>query len=380
MATGAAAVVDAPYVTAPPKVQWRMFTKWTPALDVNQGASRRLVAHLGRCLPPARGAVMRERCVRLVLAALLLTIPFVAEAQPARRPYRIGVLNEAFAATHPTVEGLKAGLREEGLAEGRHVTFDIRFTEGDAQATRAAAAALVKAGIDLIVTSQDGPTQAAKDATKTVPIVFTLVGDPVVSGLVTNLAEPEANVTGVSSLQTELAAKRLEILKTLVPSLQRVWLIHYGGDMTANKTIARAREAAPRVKVEVVPRAVLNPQELALALRELRPSDGLLAPESASLDVPVAVLDASLQSRVPAVFTTALWVGHGGLVSYGPDYYAQGIQAAGLVAKILRGARPSDVPVEGADRIELAVNLKTADLLGVTVPRKIMLRAETFRR
>lgn len=323
---------------------------------------------------------MGERRVRLVLAALLVIGPLVAEAQPTRRPYRIGVLTEAFAATHPTVEGLKAGLREAGLAEGRDVSFEIRFTEGNAQATPAAAAALVKAGVDLIVTSQDGPTQAAKDATKTVPIVFTLVGDPVASGLVNNLAEPEANVTGVSSLQTELAAKRLEILKTLVPSIRRVWLIHYGGDLTANRMIVRARDAAPRVNVELVPRAVLNAQELALALRDVRPGDALLAPEIATLDIPVAILETSLKSRVPAVFTTALWVGHGGLVSYGPDYYAQGVQAAGLVAKILHGARPSDVPVEGADRIELAVNLKTADLLGVTVPRKVMLRAETFRR
>ena len=132
--------------------------------------------------------------------------------------------------------------------------------------------------------------------------------------------------------------------------------------------------------MELVPRAVLNAQELALALRELRPGDGLLAPEIATLDIPVAILEASLRSRVPAVFTTALWVGHGGLASYGPDYYAQGVQAAGLVARILRGAQPSELPVEGADRIELAVNLKTADLLGVTVPRKVMLRAETFRR
>jgi putative ABC transport system substrate-binding protein len=321
-----------------------------------------------------------ERRVRVVLAGLLLIAPLAVEAQPTSRPFRVGVVNEAFAATHPTVEGLKAGLREAGLVEGRDVSFDIRFTEGDAQATLTAAAALVKAGVDLIVTSGESATQAAKDSTKTVPIVFTLVGDPVASGLVRNLAEPEANVTGISSLQTELAAKRLEVLKTLVPGLRRVWLIHYGGDLTANKTIARARDAAPRVKVELVPRGVLNAQELALALGELRPGDGLLAPEIATLDIPVAILNASLKSRTPAVFSTALWVGHGGLASYGPDYYAQGIQAAGLVARLLRGARPADVPVEGADRIELAVNLKTADVLGITVPRKIMLRAETFRR
>jgi putative ABC transport system substrate-binding protein len=324
--------------------------------------------------------VTKPTLVRLLLAALLLVLPLAAPAQPARQPYRIGVVNEAFAATHPTVEGLKAGLREAGLAEGRDVTFDIRFTEGDAQATLTAAAALVKARVDLIVASGESATQAAKDSTKTVPIVFTLVGDPVASGLVRNLAEPEANVTGVASLQTELAAKRLEVLKTLVPSLRRVWLIHYGGDLTANKMIARARDAAPRLKVELVPRGVLNPQELAQALGEIRPGDALLAPEIATLDIPVAILNASLKSRTPAVFTTALWVGHGGLASYGPDYFAQGVQAAGLVARLLRGAKPADVPVEGADRIELAVNLKTADLLGITVPRKIMLRAETFRR
>jgi putative tryptophan/tyrosine transport system substrate-binding protein len=242
---------------------------------------------------------MRERRVRLVLAALLLFGPLAAEAQPARRPYRIGVLSEAFAATHPTVEELKAGLREAGLAEGRDVSFDIRFTEGDAQATRAAAAALLQAGVDLIVTSQDGPAHAAKDATKTVPIVFTLVGDPVASGLVKSLAEPEANVTGVASLQTELATKRLEILKTLVPSLRGVWLIHYGGDLTANKMNVRARHAEPRVKVDLVPRAVLNAHELAQALGELRPGDALLAPEIATLDIPVAILNALAQVSHP---------------------------------------------------------------------------------
>ena len=320
------------------------------------------------------------RYVRLCLVAALGLVPLVGHAQEVRRAYRVGVVNEAFAATHPTVEGLKAGLREVGLADGRDVTFDIRFTEGDAQGARPAVAALLKAGVDLIVTSGENPTQAAKDATSTVPIVFTLVGDPLASGLVRNLAEPEANVTGISGLQTELAAKRLEILKTLVPSLRRVWLIHYGGDLTANRTIVGARDAALRVKVDLEPRAVLNAQELARALDELRPGDGLLAPEIATLDIPVAILNASLKSRKPAVFTSALWVGHGGLASYGPDYFAQGAQAAALVARLLRGAKPADVPVQGADRIELAVNLKTADLLGITVPRTIMLRAETFRR
>src|SRR5215813_6177282 len=127
-----------------------------------------------------------------------------AQAQQARRPYRIGVINAAYAASHPTVEGLKAGLKELGLEDGRDVTFDIRFTEGKLDAMPIAADALVKAGVELIFTSQEVATQAAKDATENIPIVFALVGDPVGASVVGNLARPGGNVTGISSLQTEL--------------------------------------------------------------------------------------------------------------------------------------------------------------------------------
>jgi putative ABC transport system substrate-binding protein len=125
---------------------------------------------------------------------------------------------------------------------------------------------------------------------------------------------------------------------------------------------------------------VRTPQELEQVLQEIKPGDALLPPDIATMDIPATLLEVSLSSRVPAVFPAALWVGHGGLVSYGSDYHAQGVQAARLVAKILRGARPRDLPVEGADRIALALNLKTAALLGATVPRKMLLRADTLRR
>jgi putative ABC transport system substrate-binding protein len=125
---------------------------------------------------------------------------------------------------------------------------------------------------------------------------------------------------------------------------------------------------------------VLEIEQIPTILRELRPGDALLAPDKDALDIPAAILERSLGARMPAVFPSALWVGQGGLVSYGPDYYAQGLQAARLVAKILRGARPEDLPVEGADKIDLAVNLRTATLLGLTVPHKVLLRAETIRQ
>ena len=315
-----------------------------------------------------------------ILAASLTLLAPEAEAREPRRVYRVGILNEAWAASHPTVEGLKAGLREIGLEEGRDVRFDIRFTEGNLEAMPAAAAALVRADVDLIVTSQYAATRAAKEATARVPIVFTLLSDPRTAGIVANPAHPEGNITGVTSLQAELVAKRLEILKVLVPSVRRAWVIHHGNDSSASPMVAQAVSAAPLLKLDVIPRGVLTPEDLALALRHVRPGDALLAPETSNLDIPTAILQMSLSARVPAVFSTALWVGHGGLVSYGPDYYAHGFQAAALVAKILRGARPADVPVEGTDKIDLAVNLKTADLLGITVPRKILLRADAFRR
>ena len=313
--------------------------------------------------------------------AILLWLPtHVGEAQKAPRQLRIGVLNAAWAASHPTVEGLKAGLKELGFVDGRDVTFDIRFTEGKLDTMAAAAEALVKAGVDLIFTSQEAATNAAKDATESVPIVFTLVGDPVGASIVTKLGQPGGNVTGVSSLQTELVAKRLEVLKTLAPAVRRVWLVYYSVDLGTTPMVTRALEAAQRLNLEVLPKGVLDADELKRVLREVRRGDAVLAPEGSNPDLTIAIIEQSLALRVPAVFGTALWIGYGGLISYGPDYYAQGIQAAALVAKILRGARPQDLPVEGAEKIDLAVNLKTADLLGLTVPRKILLRADAFRR
>jgi len=209
-------------------------------------------------------------------AAVCLLVCAKAEAGEANRPYRVGVLNEAWAANHPTVEGLKAGLKELGFEEGRDVTFDIHFTKGDPSAINAAATALVKAQVDLLFTSNEAATQAAKDATQKVPIIFTLVGDPVAAGIVKQLAHPGGNVTGVSSLTTELVPKRLETLKRLVPTVQRVWTIYYAGDPSSVAAARKAQEAGPRLKLGVVERPVRTTEELERALKELRPGDALL--------------------------------------------------------------------------------------------------------
>jgi putative ABC transport system substrate-binding protein len=175
-------------------------------------------------------------------------------------------------------------------------------------------------------------------------------------------------------------AKRLEVLKALAPGVRRVWLIHYNVDLGTTPMITRALETAERLKLDIVPRGVAAADEVKRVLREVRRDDAVLAPEGSNPELTIAIIERSMALRIPAVFGTALWIGYGGLVSYGPDYYAQGVQAAALVAKILRGAKPQDLPVEGAEKIDLAVNLKTAELFNLSVPRKILLRADAFRR
>lgn len=310
------------------------------------------------------------------LALGLPSAPLISEAQQANRPYRIGVLHHAFVPNIPPVEGLKAGLRGMGFEEGRDVTFDIRFSRGDLQATAAAAAALAKAGVDLIFTTQQEPTHAAKAATRTIPIIFTGVGDPVAAGIVSAVAQPGGNLTGISSLSTELAPKRLEILKAIVPGLRRVWAVHHADDSSSVAAVRKAQDVAPRLKLELIAQPVRTPEEAAKHLKALRAGDGLLSPPGSVMNIPGLLLDVHLFSKVPAVFESTFWVNAGGLVSYGADFYAEGTQAARLVARILRGSRPRDLPVEDASKIELAVNLKTARALGLTIPREVLARAE----
>ena len=321
--------------------------------------------------PALRGAIV------LAAAVTLADAPARAESP---RPYRIGVLNEAWAANHPTVEGLKAGLRARGLAEGRDVTFELHFTEGKRDELPAEARALIRANVDLIVTNDEAAALAAKGATTRVPIVFTLVGNPVAAGVVAELARPSGNLTGIAGGATQIVAKRIEILRTLAPKLRRVWFIYRAGDPTDAAAVSAAVQAARQLKFELLVRPVESADQVRRTLLEVRPGDGLLAPEVDALEITATILDRALKLRVPAVFATAHWVARGGLVSYGPDLYAQGVQAAGIVARVLQGTLPQNLPVESADDIALAVNLETARLLQLDVPRKILFRADVIQR
>lgn len=328
----------------------------------------------------ARLPLLAALVLGLAILAIIGAFLSPAIAQRARTPYRVGVLTDARAANHPSLDGLKAGLRDLGLEEDRDVIFDVRLTDANLERMPAAAGSLVKAGVDVIFTSGEAATSAARAATPSVPIVFTLVGDPVAAGFVKTRAQPGGNLTGISSLTATLIGKRVEALKALAPGLRRVWTIFPGEDPAARATIPIAHEVSARFGIEILPRIVRAPDELDHVLEGLRPADGLLVPDIAAMDLAAVLLETSLARRIPAVFSSELWVNHGGLVSYGADYRAQGVQAARLVGKILHGARPGDLPVEGPDRIVLAVNLKTAAAFGLTAPRQMLFRADLIVR
>jgi putative tryptophan/tyrosine transport system substrate-binding protein len=314
--------------------------------------------------------------VMVVFTLGILATPLAAEAQQAKRPFRIGVLHGGFFEEIPSVAGLKAGLKALGLDEGRDIAFEIRFTRGKLEEAPSLAASLVQTEPDLLVAQQEHSARALKAATVKIPVVFIEVGDPLAANLVTSIPRPGGNVTGVYSLVTELTPKRLEILKGTFPGVRRVWAVYHPDDLSSGAAARKAREVAAALKLDVMAQAVRTREELVSQLKMLRSGDGLLPPPGLTLNIPGVILDLELMSKWPALFYNSFWVQAGALVSYGSDPYAEGVQAARLVARILRGERPQDLPVEGANKIELAINLKTARSLGMTIPRDILVRAD----
>ena len=312
----------------------------------------------------------------LLLLAAAALLPAGVRGQPPAKPYRIGVLNTSLAGNPPMVAGLKTGLAQQGMVEGRELTYVIRFTRGKEDVLAREADDLVGSRVDLIFANGPAATRAAKAATPTIPIVFTVVSDPVAAGLVAELARPGGNVTGVSGLTTELVPKRLEILKLLAPGVRRVLVVAHPDDPASVAAQKKAAEGAAQRGVEILARSARNAADVETALRELKTGDGMLPPDLPRLEIPGRMLEASLARKIPAVFPTTLWIRQGALASYGSDQYAEGVQAASLVVRILRGARPQDVPVEGAKKLTLAINRQTAKSLGLTVPADLLKRAD----
>jgi putative ABC transport system substrate-binding protein len=278
--------------------------------------------------------------------------------------------------------GLRDGLLELGYREDVDFVLGIRFTQGDLSALPAAARQLVEYGVDLLFTSEDDPAKAAQQATTQIPIVFTSVSDPIGMGVIQNFARPGGNITGVTELSLELSPKRLEVFRDLVPGLQRVLFPYDAQDAHSEAWAQVYREAARHLGIELVERPVRTVEEVRAALTQVHKGDidGILQPFSLSLDLPGQILEVSTQRGIPTMFNAKFWVEQGVLASYGPDFHETGRQAARLVDKILKGAKPADIPVEVNAKIEFAINLKVAKNLGLSIAPEVLYQADRIIR
>lgn len=304
----------------------------------------------------------------------------VSRAERAR-PVRIGALTASWGPT-PGIVGLRDGLLKLGYQENKDFVLGVRFTQGNLAALPAAARELVQHGVDLIFTVGVNATKAAQQATQKTPVVFSSVDDPVAFGFIKSYARPGGNLTGVTDLAHQLGPKRLELFREMIPGLQRV-LFPYDVTNTASlRELQIYRKAAHRLGIEVVELAMRTQAEAqeTLARSWGEKVQAILGPRALDLNIPGFVLQTSSEQAIATMFPVGFYVERGGLTSYGPNIYEAGYQAARLVDKILKGTKPTDIPVEANNTIEFVINLNVAKTLGLTIPPEVLYRADRIIR
>jgi putative tryptophan/tyrosine transport system substrate-binding protein len=315
----------------------------------------------------------------LVLALGLLTAPLAAGAQQTAKVYRIGHLDGGTAASRaPLLAAFKERLQELGYGPS-HYVFDSRYAEGYEDRLPALAADLVQGNPDVLVAIGPQPAVAAARATSKIPVVFVGVGDPVGIGLVPNLARPPGNVTGISLLAVELAAKRLATLKEVVPSAARIAIVWNPGSPVNERELKEARAAAAALRVSLLPIEIRNPDDFdeafIVAARNHASAVFVLSSPPTFANRP-RIAGLATKHRLPALCALREYALAGCLISYGPSYSDHFRRAAGYVDRILKGAKTGDLPVEQPTKFELVINLKTARALGLTIPPSLLSRAD----
>jgi putative tryptophan/tyrosine transport system substrate-binding protein len=320
---------------------------------------------------------MGIKTIVVLLVGLTLAAVHLAEAQQPK-VYRVGVLlpGEAW---YEIIDGLRVGLKQLGLEEGKQYALAIRDWKGDAKAAEEAARKFEQEKVNLIYTTSTNSTIAARRATAEIPIVFCAGTDPVFVGLVDSFAKPGGRLTGIYQPATDLTAKRLEILKEIVPNLRRVVTFYDPRRPTAIESSKLAREAAQQMGLQLVERHVASVEELQTGVRALRPGevDAYLAVSDAiASNEAQFIIDTAKVKRLPTMFDFLSHVPKGGLASYAVSFHEMGRLSAKYVQRILTGVKPKDLPVEGVDKIALVINLKTAKDIGLTVPPNVLARAD----
>jgi putative tryptophan/tyrosine transport system substrate-binding protein len=326
----------------------------------------------------------KSQKILISVCTVLFALCASAEAQQSKKSTRIGFLAASSSPVARTrIEAFRHGLRSLGYVEDKDIVIEYRFAEGKPEQLPHYAAELVRLNVDIIVTLGPRDTRAAKEATKTIPIVMGQDSDPIGSGFVSSLARPGGNITGLSTVAPELSGKQLELLKEIVPRLSRLNVL---GNSTepGNAQLLRAMElAAGALKVQLKHLEVRDSTDIETAFSVFKGD----RPDAINvLRNPIAatrrkqVVDLAAKYRLPAMHATPEWVEVGGLISYAPDFLDNWRRAATYVDKIIKGVKPAEIPVEQPTKFELVINLKTAKQIGLTIPPNVLARADRVIR
>jgi len=321
--------------------------------------------------------VIARRQFVIASGLLLTTARLPTEAQQPGKIYRIGFLRLS-APPDAYLKAFRQGLEEFGYIEGKNIAFEYRWAGGKADQLPALAAELVSLGVDVIVTDGAGAARPAQAATRTIPIVMASVGDPIGSGLIASLARPGGNVTGLTSMNLNLGGKMLDVLKDIVPKLAHVGILSLASeanDIFLKGTVIPAQ--ALKIKVtSVLVRGKDYESAFRTATKERVQALAVGGTPQTSPADRTRIIDLATTNRLPAIYDTRDWAEHGGLVSYGADRLDMYRRAATYADRILKGARPADLPIEQPTKFELAINLQAAKKLGLTIPLSLLLRAD----
>jgi putative tryptophan/tyrosine transport system substrate-binding protein len=319
----------------------------------------------------------RRAFIATTVGSIILGAPVASRAQRAGKLSTIGFLGADASAFSPWTAAFVAHLRELGWIEGSTITIEYRWSQGRTERYAEIAAEFVRLKVDVIVTVGSA-VPIVRQATATIPIVFAVGIDPVGSGLVASLAQPGGNVTGLSIQANELAGKRLEIARELVPRLNRLAIMFNVGNAQPVLEMGETQAAARMLGFEVVPLVIQRPEDIASAFQALKTrADALyVAVDQLIVANRTSIITSALGARLPTIFSTRDFVKAGALMSYGPSYTERFRHAADYVDKILRGTKPGDIPVDQPTKFELVINLKTAKALGITIPQSMLRRAD----
>ena len=327
---------------------------------------------------------MRRRAFLAEMAVAVMGSSIARAEQPSGKIPRVGILTPAESAATPIFEAFRQGLRELGYVEGQNLVTESRYAEGREERLPELAAELVRLKVDVIVAPGTAAIQAAQHATRTIPIVMTGANDPAGQGLVASLAHPGGNTTGLSNLGVELPGKRLELLKETVPQSTRIAVLGNPADPAYEPARNTVTVAAQALGLHLHGVDLRSAEELDTAFAAMTRAgvDALLVLGEPQVTDRLRgrIVDLAAQSRLPAMYDWRMYVDAGGLMSYGASLIDKYQRAAEYVDKILKGAKPADLPVEQPSKFELVINLKTAQALGLTMPSTLLLQADEVIR